>query len=51
MKRRILLHRRRQPQCATKGRLGIAETTDRVEVTGSVEELLDLWIRNLDGVP
>jgi hypothetical protein len=31
--------------------LCLAETAHRVEVPGSPEELLDLWIRNLDGVP
>jgi len=42
---------RGQPEGAPKRHLRIAEVTDRVEVTGSAEELLDLRIRNLDDAP
>jgi hypothetical protein len=42
---------RGQPQGAPKRHLSVAEMTDRVEVTGSAEELLDLRIGNLDDVP
>jgi hypothetical protein len=42
---------RRQPERAPEGRLGIPEVTDGVEVPRLAEELLDLRVPNLDGVP